>query len=154
MRLRAQEVDRPGYVAEHLVVRDAAAFADFRHHRLIRAVTDPEIEARRHRGIAVMGEFARHLAGPFIPARHMMDHDDAGMRPGIGRMRIIRIAAVTAGAAIGRHTRLNVAKRHGGPSLFDADGSLGTEPRRKQAPLMPPPNLRGTESVGRGTANA
>src|ERR1700745_3002799 len=100
MRLRAQEVDRPGYVPEHLVVRDPAPFADLRHPRLIRAVTDPEIEARRHRGIAVVGEFARYLAGPFIPARHMMDHDDAGMRPGIGRMRVIRIAAGAAGATI------------------------------------------------------
>src|SRR6516164_10520126 len=117
MRLRAQEIDRAGHVAEHLLVRNAAALADFGDHGLVRAVTNPEIEARRDRGIPVMGKFAGDLAGPFIPTRHMMDHDDAGMRPGIGRVRVIRVAAVAAMPAIGRHSPLHVTKRHDGPSF-------------------------------------
>src|SRR6516164_651906 len=117
MRLRAQEVDRTCHIAEHLIVRDAAAFTHLGNHLLLRAIADTEIEARRDCGIAVVREFACDLAGPFIPAWHVMDHDDAGVRPGIGRVRVIRIAAVAAVAAIGRHSCLNVSKRHGGPSL-------------------------------------
>src|SRR5262249_26498719 len=44
-------------------------------------------------------------------------HDDAGMWPGIGRVRVIRVAAVTTVPAIGRHSRLYVTKRHDVPSL-------------------------------------
>src|SRR6202043_1989109 len=69
MRLRAQEVDGSGHIAEHLLVRNAAALAHLGDDRLVGAVADPEIEARRHSGIAVMGEFARDLPGPFVPAR-------------------------------------------------------------------------------------
>src|SRR5271170_5318844 len=79
MRLRAQEVDRTGHVTQHLLVRDAAALAHFVDDRLLRSIADPEIKARRHRGIAVMCEFAGDLTGPLVPARHVMDHDDAGM---------------------------------------------------------------------------
>jgi hypothetical protein len=42
-----------------------------------------------------------------------MDYDNAGMRPGIARMRVIRITAVAAMPAIGRHSGLDVTKRHG-----------------------------------------
>src|SRR5215472_14931832 len=149
MRLRTQEVDGAGYIAEHLLVRYAAAFADLGHHRFIGAVADPELEARRHRGIAVMDKFARHLAGPFVPARHMMDHDDAGMRPGAGRMRVIGIAAVPAGAAVGRHTRLNVSKSHGGPSLLMPPALFAPNPSEsKPPPLRSPPRATGrTEGI-------
>src|SRR5579875_3837677 len=112
MRLRAQEVDRAGYIAKHLLVRDAAAFAHLGDHLLLRAVADAEVKARRERGIAVMGEFAGDLAGPFVPARHMVDDDDTGMRSGVARVRVIGFAAV---AAIIRHACLYVAKRHVGP---------------------------------------
>ena len=71
-----------------------------------------------------MGEFAGDLAGPFVPARHVMDHDDPGMRPLIGRVRVISIAAVAAVPAIGRHARLYVAKYHLYPSS-KCGGSLG-----------------------------
>src|SRR5215471_7326280 len=113
VRLRAQEVDGTCHIAEHLLVRDAAAFADLGDDLLIAAVADAEIEARRHRGVAVMSEFAGDLAGPFVPTRHVVDHDDAGMRAGVGWVRVIRVAAVAAMPAIGRHPRLYVAKRHG-----------------------------------------
>src|SRR5579883_2405038 len=115
MRLRAQEVDRAGYIAKHLLVRDAAAFAHLGDHLLLRAVADAEVKARRERGIAVMGEFAGDLAGPFVPARHMVDDDDTGMRSGVARMRVIGFAAIAAVAAIIRHARLYIAKRHAGP---------------------------------------
>src|SRR5271165_16037 len=115
MRLRAQKVDRTGDIAEHLLVRNAAALAHLADHRLVRAVADPEIEARRHRGITMMSEFAGDLAGPFIPARHVVDHDDTGMRSGIGRVRVIRVASVAVMAAIGRHRSLYVPKRHVDP---------------------------------------
>src|SRR5215470_12973774 len=74
MRLRTQKVDRAGHIAEHLLVGDAAAVADLLDHRLVGAIADPEIEAGCYRGITVMSEFARDFAGPFIPARHMVDH--------------------------------------------------------------------------------
>jgi hypothetical protein len=61
-----------------------------------------------------------------------MDHDDAGMRTGIGRVRVVRIAAIAAVAAIGRHPRLDVSKRHVAPPSY-AGGSLGTETRELQA---------------------
>ena len=112
MRLRTQEIDGTGHIAEHLLVRNTPAFAHFGDDRLVGAVANPEIEAGGHRGIAVMGEFAGDLARPFIPARHVVDHDDAGMRSGIGGVRIIRVAAVAALPAIGRHAGLYVTKRH------------------------------------------
>src|SRR6476619_4234727 len=115
MRLRAQEVDGSGHIPEHLLVWDAAALADFGDHRLVGAVADPEIEAGRDRGIAVMGKFAGDFAGPLIPARHVVDNDDSGMRTGIGRVCVVCVTAVAAMAAIGRHSRLYVAKRHVDP---------------------------------------
>jgi hypothetical protein len=115
MRLRAQEVDGASHIAEHLLVRNAAALAHLGDHRLVGAVADPEIEARRYGRIAVMSELAGDFAGPLVPARHVMDHDDAGMRPSIGRVCIIGIAAVAAVPAIGRHPRLYVPERHVDP---------------------------------------
>src|SRR5665213_205683 len=75
--LLAQEGDRAGDVADDLVVGVAAVAAHLGDHRLVGAVADPAIEARRDRGIAVMGEFARDFAGPLVPAGHVMDDDDA-----------------------------------------------------------------------------
>ena len=112
MRLRAQKVDRTGDIAEHLLVGYAAAVADLLDHRLVGAVADSEIEAGGYRGVAVMSKFAGDLAGPLIPTRHVVDHDDAGMRPGVGGVRVICVAAVAAMAAIGRHAGLDVSKRH------------------------------------------
>jgi hypothetical protein len=105
-------------------------------HRLVGAVTNAKIEARRDSCITVMGEFARDLARPFIPARHVVDHHNAGMRPGIRRVRIIGITAIAAMAAIRCHPRLYVPKRHIGPPS-KCRGSLGTEARQKQADIQP-----------------
>ena len=81
MRLLAQKSDRTGDVADDLVVGVAAVAAHLGDNRFVGAVADPEIEARRDRGIAVMGQFAGDLAGPLVPARHVMDDDDPGKRP-------------------------------------------------------------------------
>src|SRR5215472_12616420 len=152
MRLRTQEVDGAGHIAEHLLVRYAAAFADLGHHRFIGAVADAEIKVWRRRRIAVVGEFASHLAGPFVPARHMMDHDDTGMRPGAGRMRVIGIAAVPAGAAVGRHTRLNVSKSHRGPSLMMPPALFAPNPSESNPPPIPSPRPGATgRAEGRDT---
>ena len=130
----------PVDIAEHLIIGDTAAFADLGDDRLVGAVAHPEIEARRDCCIAVMGEFAGNLAGPFIPAGHVMDHDDAGMRAGIGRVRVIRIAAVAAMAAIGLHSRLYVAKRH-------------VEPPSKSLALFAPKSGKSKPDIGRGCAD-
>ena len=135
MRLRAQEVDRTRDIAEHLLVGNAAALANLGDDCLVGAVADPEIEARRHGGIAVMGEFAGDLASPFIPARHVVNHDDAGMRPGIGRVSVIRIAAVAAMPAIGLHSSLYVPKRHLDPPSKMPAALLAPNPAKSKADI-------------------
>ena len=135
MRLRAQEVDRTRDIAEHLLVGNAAALANLGDDCLVGAVADPEIEARRHGGIAVMGEFAGDLASPFIPARHVVNHDDAGMRPGIGRVRVIGVAAVAATPAINGHPRLYVSKPHIAPPSKMPAALLAPNPGKSKADI-------------------
>src|SRR5262249_3635623 len=78
------------------------------------AVTDPEIEARRDRGITVMGKFPRDFTGPFVPARHVVDDDNAGERAVALRARVIGLALVAVVPGIADHFRLQRAECHRG----------------------------------------
>jgi hypothetical protein len=82
-----------------------------------------------------MGEFAGDLAGPFIPAGHVVDHDDAGMRPGIARVRVIGVAAVATMPAVGLHSRLYVPKRHVGPPSKMPAALLAPNPGKSKADI-------------------
>src|SRR5712671_956013 len=88
-----------GDVANHLVVGHAARRPHARPDivRVARAVA--EVEMRRDGGKAVMGEFADHLRDPLVPARHMVDDDDAGEFARAGRARQIGLALVAVMAA-------------------------------------------------------
>jgi hypothetical protein len=83
-----------------------------------------------------MGEFAGDLAGPFIPAGHVVDHDDAGMWSGIGRVGVIRIAAIAAVPAISRHPRLYVPKSHVDPPSKMPAALLAPNPRKSKPDIQ------------------
>src|SRR5437588_12159280 len=68
VRLRAQEVDGSGHIPEHLLVEYSDALTHLGDHRLVGAVTDPEIEARRHGGIDCTVESAGDPPRPPTPA--------------------------------------------------------------------------------------
>ena len=75
--LAAQIGHRPGDVADHLVVRIAALSAHACRLVVGASGTDAEIEVGGDGADPVMGELARHLDAPFVPAGHVMDDDDA-----------------------------------------------------------------------------
>src|SRR6266508_2878869 len=79
-----------------------------------------EVEIGRQGSIAVMGELARGLAVPFIPAGHVVDHDHAGKRPRAKRTREIGIDEIALkprdGDGFHEHAFVHVGLIHGLPS--------------------------------------
>ena len=78
VRLRAQIGHGAGNIAHDLGVGDAARGAHARADIVGAAGAFAEIKMRRDRRIAVMRELAHHFHDPFVPARQVMDHDNAG----------------------------------------------------------------------------
>ena len=79
--LRAQEFHTAGDIAHHLLVGHAAGRAHPRADVIGTAGAVAEIEMRRDRRQAMMGELAGRFFDPFVPTGHVMDQDDAGPRP-------------------------------------------------------------------------
>ncbi len=94
--------DGAGHVAHHLGIRHATCGPHPRPDVVGIARTLPEIEVRRNRRIAMMGELARHLDDPLVPAGQMHDHHDAGHLAGACRPRVIGLAGIPV-VALERH---------------------------------------------------
>src|SRR5687767_5997580 len=79
-----------------------------------------EVEIGRHGNIPVMGEFARGLAVPLVPAGHVVDHHDAGKRSGANWTRTIGIDQIILkpwdGDSFREHAFVHVGLIHGVPS--------------------------------------
>ena len=81
-------------VADHLLVGDTAGGARACADVIGAAGAFAEIEVRRDGRKAVMGELAGRLLDPLVPARHVMDQDHPGPRPGTERAGVVGFAHV------------------------------------------------------------
>src|SRR5215468_7886922 len=80
IRQRAEIVDRALHVAHGAIIGHPAGRADARAVLLRGCLALPEMEVGRDRHEAMMSEAASDLLGRPVPARHVMDDDDAGER--------------------------------------------------------------------------
>ena len=105
--LGAQEAHPARDVPDDLVIGHAP-FAAGAGGEVVRAARpQPRVEVGADRGVAVLGELAHHLAGPLVPAGHVVDHHHAREGAGPERPRVIGLDVVSVvagdGHALGDH---------------------------------------------------